>query len=411
MRLLIRHVRWHSEGRTQEGAIRIRGSRIAETGRDLPPGRGEGVLDAAGLLALPGLINGHDHLELNLFPRTGSPPYPDAYAWGRDIHHPDRSPLREILRVELRDRLWWGAYRNLLGGATTVMHHNPYHSRVFGRRFPVRVLRHCAWAHSLGHGDDIAAAFARSRGRPFVIHALEGINRRAAGEWDRLEAEGVIAPNTVLVHAVALGNGQVERLVASGAAVVWCPTSNCFLFGRTAPVAALMGRVRVCLGTDSTLSGPATLLDEAREAARSPGIEPAHVLELLTTGAAAVFGIRDGRGTLREGAPADLILIPDRDGGPAESLLDARSRDLALVMVRGRPRLARPGVAEALALGEPNARVEGEPRWLYGRLASLKASIERAAGAEVLAGNPVWSLLEPGPVTTVARPVGLGVAP
>ena len=34
----------------------------------------------------PGLINAHDHLHRNHYPHLGSPPYPDAYAWGRDLH-------------------------------------------------------------------------------------------------------------------------------------------------------------------------------------------------------------------------------------------------------------------------------------------------------------------------------------
>lgn len=393
-RVLIRDVLVHSEGRSVSGSIRVRGRRVAEIGR-LTPRRGEVVLDAAGHLALPGLINGHDHLSLDLCPPLGSPPYPDFYAWGRDIYHPSRSPLREILAVPLRDRLWWGAYRNLLGGATSVMHHDPYHRRVFGRSYPVRVLRRYGWAHSLGHGGDVARAFARSRGRPFVIHALEGVNDAAAGELDELERLGVLSGRTVLVHAIALRNGGVERLAASGAAVAWCPTSNRRLYGRTAPVAALRGRVRLCLGTDSTLSGAPTLLDEAREAARAEGIRPSDVLAMLTTGAAEVFGLRDGRGTLRPGASADLILVPAGEGPPAEALVRARPRDLSLVMLRGRPRLASRRFAQDLGLGPANARVSGRPRWIYGPVAAIHARIAAAAGTAAVAANPLWSILEP----------------
>lgn len=429
MSLLLRGVRLHSEGRTRVVDVRLRGGRVAEEGRDLRPGRRERVLDVRGDLALPGLVNGHDHLGLDLFPRLGSPPYPDFYHWGRDIHHPERSPLREILRVPLEDRLLWGGYRNLISGVTTVMHHDPYHRRLFGGverlfggaervfggadrlfslfragappRFPIRVIGRYGWAHSLGHEPDVAGAFARSRGRPFVIHAMEGVNDASRMELDRLDELGVLASNTVLVHAVALAGELVERVARAGAAVVWCPVSNRFLYGSTLPVEEVKGRVPFCLGTDSTLSGSATLLDEAREAAAVGAVSAEEILELVTTRSAAVFDLRDGRGTLRAGAPADLVLLAkERDAGQrpaAERLLDARPADIRLVLVGGRPRLADPALADALGLGEPNARVEGAPRWIHGSLQELKERIAGAVGdGELLRRNPAWSMLEAG---------------
>src|SRR5438093_13677458 len=96
-------------------------------------------VDLDGHLILPGLINAHDHLEFNLFPRLGRGPYPDARAWARDIYHPKQSPIRDHLRVPLPVRLRWGGIKNLLAGVTAVCHHNPYEARVLEREFPVRV--------------------------------------------------------------------------------------------------------------------------------------------------------------------------------------------------------------------------------------------------------------------------------
>ena len=61
MNLLIKHIRWYSEGRERSGDLRLGRGRVLDTGRGLTPHRRERVIDGAGYLALPGLINAHDH--------------------------------------------------------------------------------------------------------------------------------------------------------------------------------------------------------------------------------------------------------------------------------------------------------------------------------------------------------------
>jgi cytosine/adenosine deaminase-related metal-dependent hydrolase len=64
-----------------------------------------------------------------------------------------------------------------------------------------------------------------------------------------------------------------ERVVASGASLVWCPASNAFLFRRTAPVRRFLdasdrASAHVCLGSDSRVTGARDLLDELRRPPR-----------------------------------------------------------------------------------------------------------------------------------------------
>src|SRR5215472_4585608 len=148
-------------------------------------------MNLSGLLLLPGLINAHDHLEFNLFPRLGRGPYANATDWAEDIYHPDAPPVRDHLRIPKRVRLFWGGIKNLLAGVTTVLHHNPYEPEIFEEDFPVRVVRHFGWAHSLRFSPDLRACYAATPpGAPFLIHACEGTDASASREIYELDAAG-----------------------------------------------------------------------------------------------------------------------------------------------------------------------------------------------------------------------------
>src|SRR5215468_3860298 len=187
-----------------------------------------------GYLVLPGLINAHDHLEFNLFPKLGNGPYPSSEAWARDIYEPNRPPLRGHLSIPKTVRLWWGGIKNLLSGVTTVCHHNPYEPDVFGREFPVRVLRQYGWAHSLAFEKDIRGRLAETPdGAPFIIHLGEGTDEQSKSEIFVLDQMGALGFRTVIVHGVALTSDGHALRRRRGAALVWCPTSNRFTLGTT----------------------------------------------------------------------------------------------------------------------------------------------------------------------------------
>ncbi len=399
--MLLKNLVWHTEHGDVGGDLRLWRGRIARAERGLAPRRRERVLDLAGYRALPGLINSHDHLSLNLLPHLGDPPYPSLYRFAEEIYRPDRSPIRESESASIWDRLAWGAYKNLISGVTTVVHHDALPRLFFFRDFPVRVLRRYAWTHSLGFGDP-AAAFAGSRGRPFIIHAAEGVDEECHREIDRLDQLGVLGPRTVVVHGIALTAAQRRRLVAAGVSLVWCPASNLRLYHRTARVDELKGSLRLGLGTDSTLTGSSTLLDEARAAAATGLATGDEILRMMTAGAVDIFGLGD-RGRIGAGAVADLTVVPDVSSAPlrgdpgsgaAAAMLAAQPSDLALVVVGGKLRLARAAVAGKLELGEANAVLQGCPYWLQGEPGALKRSLEAAVGRGNLDANPLWSMLQ-----------------
>ncbi len=373
--------------------IRVCGRRIEARAPSLAQRARERVIDGRGLCALPGLINAHDHLSLNLLPPLGAPPYTNIYAFADDVYRPEEPPLEPLQgRTQVRDRLLWGAYKNLISGVTTVAHHDPFTRRVFHRGFPVKVVRRYGWSHSLRFGPDPARAYRASRGAPFIIHLAEGVDEVVAGEVARLDTLGALGPNTVLIHAIAVDAAQRRRIADAHSSVVWCPHSNRRLYDAVAPIDAYQAAgVPVSLGTDATMSGAPTLLDEARDALATGLASPDQILAMVTDHAATIFDLEATRTALAPGAAADLLLLPEAGDSLGDALLAASPADLALVTVDGQARLAHPPIAEQLDLGPPNAVIDGAPKVIYGDLAGLRRRLLRAAGEKALSTSPLWS--------------------
>jgi cytosine/adenosine deaminase-related metal-dependent hydrolase len=356
-------------GRRRAGALGIDGGRLW-TGS---AGAGGRAVSLAGHLILPGLVNAHDHLHLNVFPRTRfRRRYEHSADWVKDMAEAiERPELAALRAVPAESRAWHGALKNALAGATTVVHHDPW-LEVFARPdFPVTVVPRLGWAHSLdlagSYGPAVAASFAATpAGRPWFIHLAEGTDVRAGAEVGRLQAIGCLAARTRLVHAVGLRAEDRERVREAGAALVWCPSSNGFLLGRPADPSWLTPAGRVALGTDARLTGERDLLDELRFAAATGLAAPAELLAMVTAGGAALCGAPPA-GRLAEGAPADLVVLRDDGRPPAVQLLAARRADLRLVLVRGRPVIGDPDLAVIFDLCDLPAvwvRLDGRPKLL-----------------------------------------------
>jgi cytosine/adenosine deaminase-related metal-dependent hydrolase len=333
-------------GPGRPSTLRIRGSRIAALGGN--PQMDDLVVDLAGDRLLPGLINAHDHLQLNCF---GLPEYGRHYAnageWIADINARMMPTAAFIAaRAIPRDeRLLHGGLKNLLSGVTTVAHHDPLYPVLSSDGYPLHVLQSYGWSHSLGiDGDDrVQDSYRHTPGdRPWIIHAAEGVDADARAEFDRLDALGCLGPNTLLVHGVALDETRRARLVAAGAGLIWCPTSNLRLFGATADVADLIARGHVALGSDSRITGGRDLLEEVGLARELAGFDESTLEALVTDAPARLLRLPD-RGVLRVGARADILILP-----AGLALSRAARAQVRLVMSDGEMRLGDPDLAEAV---------------------------------------------------------------
>jgi len=350
------------------------------------------ALDLTGYLVLPGLINAHDHLEFALFPRLGNRQYNNFAEWADDIHHPENSPVREHRAVPKDTRLWWGGIRNLLSGVTTVCHHNPYYPDVFANCFPVRVLREFGWAHSLAL-DPGAPAKSKdsSPDHPFILHLAEGVDSRSAREIFDLHDAEALDERTVVVHGLALDPSGIALLKSQGASLIWCPTSNVFLFGKTHSSEVIENFPSIALGSDSPLTAQGDLLDELRFAHDHVGIASEALFFHVTTSAAQVLRLKNGEGTVRVGAFADLIVVRDKGLTPAEALASSTYRDVELVLRAGRVQLASPELRQKLPShmieGLEPLDVDGHVRWIRAPVAKLLAEASAILGSDLRLGG------------------------
>ena len=311
---------------------------------DQKPEYKEIAIDFTDHFIYPGLTNWHDHLEMNLYPRLGTPPYNNYTEWMKDIYKPKESPLKEIEKTDIDYRLIWGGLKNLISGVTTVYHHNPTKRVNRKDSFPVFVPK-IEWAHSLS----VDKKFRFKSNRPFVIHAAEGVDEFARKEISKLNELRLLRHNTMIVHAIAAGDAEWDLIASKGASVVWCPSSNLYMFNKTADV---KNRKNVFLGTDSTLTGSPTLLDEMRVAARFISKEK-------------IFEMVRGEG---------FFVARKIESDPLGNLFKLQPKDIVMVISRGKIRLQ-----------------DGKPVGID--VDKIKRHFEKKVGRKILEANPLWTMI------------------
>lgn len=348
--------------------------------------------DLSGHLVFPALVNAHDHLQLNAFARPeGIGTKANSYDW-IDAFRPrlDEPAVKAVRKISSATRAWHGGLKNLLSGALLVAHHDPWEEVFDAPDFPVEVLSAFGWSHSIGlagrYGPSVNESFAATiPAEPWFIHLAEGVDAVAASELSRLEELGAFGPNGVFVHGLGLSPADVARVVERGAGVVWCPSSNLFMFGRTLDPALLAANGALALGTDSRLTGAFDLLSELRTAAAHGALSAPDVLRLATSSAARLLRV-PGAGGLAPSQRADLVVLCDPGGDPSSALLTATRADLRAVIRRGAPVLADPDFAgwfEAAGVPVVAIRLDGHPKLCAASALRLREAVALEPGLVV----------------------------
>jgi cytosine/adenosine deaminase-related metal-dependent hydrolase len=358
------------------GDVLVNGAVIEAVGPDLDPGPAPArVIDAAGMLVIPGLVQTHVHLVQTLF--RGAADDMDLLEWLRGRIWPlegamDEDSTRASARLGLAELIASGTTTILdmgsvnhaaaiceeagaagiravvgklmmdagqgvpfglrektsdsLAAAEKLVerHHGSHDGRVrvaFAPRF------------ALSCTEDLlreAAALARRRGVVFTTHASENPTethivreQRGVENVTYLIELGAAGPNVFLAHCIWLTAHDMRLLRETGTRVVHCPSANLKLGSGIAKVPELKAAgINVTLGADGAPCNNnldpwhemrlAALLHKPRVGVTA--MDAKTVFAMATSDAAEALDMPGRIGCLRPGAKADIVLV--REDGP-----------------------------------------------------------------------------------------------
>ncbi|MDR2470576.1 MAG: amidohydrolase family protein, partial [Treponema sp.] len=243
-------------------------------------------------------------------------------------------------------------YKCLFSGVTTVNDHFPqkFNASILPT-LPIRAileygLAHEASSYDLKWGDGLEIEHARAvkNNWPFITHLSEGFDEEAMNGVKYLEELKILDEYCLFVHCIGFSDEDITKVARAGASVSWCGFSNKFMFNVTCKIKKLLeAGVNVTIGTDSSASGSANLLEEMRydralyRAMYGEDLPAETIFRMVTSNAARAFRM-DGRiGTLEEGKLADLLVLRSARDDPYENLLGANMEDIELLTLAGKP--------------------------------------------------------------------------
>lgn len=310
--------------------LRINGELITEVSQDNFEVKNECLLKFDNVIAFPGLINSHDHLDFNLFPRLGEKKYKSYIEWGKYIHKNYKNEINEVLTVPEAIRAKWGIYKNILCGVTTVVNHG---KKLFFDETLISVIQSSQTIHSVAFEKfwKLKLNNPFKKNIPCVIHAGEGVDDKAAKEIDTLINWNVLKRELVAVHGVAMSSMQAKHFKG----LVWCPDSNYFLLNNTAAVNELKNKTTICFGTDSSLSSSWNIWEHIKLARKLNLVNDEELYCMLNKNPSHLWN--SNAGFIKEGKLADIVVAKQKNNSLFyPSFYSVEAEDILLVIYHGK---------------------------------------------------------------------------
>lgn len=346
----------------KRGSILVEGDKIVSIGGEVR-GSTEEVIDARGMVVLPGLINAHTHLSMTLLRgvaddmalmpwletkiwpierhlrqedvysgallgclemiKSGTTCFADQYFFMESVAHAvSDSGIRGVLahgmieadkpekgeaEIAASEKFVKACHGMAEGRVRTMFGpHAPY---TCSPEFLIKVKELAA-----KYGVGIHIHISETKDEVELIKKKYG--RRPV---EHLDAIGFLGPRVLAAHCVWLNNGEITILKKRGVKPVHCPVSNMKIACGVSPVPEMLAAgVRVALGTDGAASNNALdMLNEMKFAALlnkvhklDAEVMPAQsVLEMATINGAMALGLDSEVGSLEAGKKADIVIV------------------------------------------------------------------------------------------------------
>jgi cytosine/adenosine deaminase-related metal-dependent hydrolase len=386
--------------------VLVEDGRVAAVGPALPTLEGAEVVDAAGMLVLPGFVDTHRHTwqaglrarwpdidfgtYLTVVLGTVGPRYQpdDVYAgtlagalecldagittlvdWNHVQHTPEHTAaaLDALTASGIRAVFGYCRQRPTVGAARRVQ------DQMRGRL----TMAMAPLGPEITDEDTAREEWriARELDLPVTVHMGGNGGEKASHGLDFLRRNGFLGPRTSYVHGNDYTDEQLRLIADSGGAIAVSPVVEPGL-GIGTPITARARRAGVVtgLGADTVISGPGDMFSLMRaDYVQAQGeLTTRDILRAATVDGARTAAL-DGVGTLTPGSHADIVLLrTDLPGGapvndPVASVvlsMDTRAVDTVIVggdIVKQGGRLLAQNVTELLTTLADSAAALSRP--------------------------------------------------